>query len=231
MTLKKVAGKYRLNRMTRKTAAKNAPEQSKTELRTELLLDRLLDAATGFFMEKGFDATSMGEIAKQAHASTETFYRHFPTKEELFERVLLRRTELVKGELNSVLMSQDAPAKALAAFGELCLTLLLAPEAISLHRILVMEKGRFPEVVESFHAQGPARVQAALATYLAEQVRKGRLRKMNSDVGARQFFDLVVPEFLFGMNLNFRSAPTEAEMRQRVKEAIDCFLHGYGSNA
>jgi AcrR family transcriptional regulator len=65
----------------------------------------------------------MGKIAKQAHASTETFYRHFPTKEELFERVLLRRTELLKGELNSVLMSQDAPEKALAAFGELGLSL------------------------------------------------------------------------------------------------------------
>jgi AcrR family transcriptional regulator len=214
----------------KKTATKKVPERSKTELRTELLLDRLLDAATEFFMEKGFDATSMGEIAKQAHASTETFYRHFPTKEELFERVLLRRTELLKGELNSVLLYQDAPEKALAAFGELGLSLLLAPEALSLHRILVMEKGRFPNIVESFHAQGPERVQAALASYLAEQVKKGRLRKMNPDVGARQFFDLVIPEFHFAMELRSRPAPTKLEMRQRVKEAIDCFLHGYGVN-
>jgi AcrR family transcriptional regulator len=158
--------------MTQKKATKQAQGQSKTELRTEVLLDRLLDAATKFFMEKGFEATSMGQIDKQAHASTETFYRHFPTKEELFERVLLRRTEFLKGELDSVLMSQDAPEKALAAFGELGLSLQLAPEAISLDRILVMEKGRFPDVVESFHAQGPARVQAALASYLAEQVKR-----------------------------------------------------------
>jgi AcrR family transcriptional regulator len=215
--------------MTKKADSKEAPERSKTELRTELLLDRLLNAATKFFLEKGFDATSMGEIAKQAHASTETFYRHFPTKEELFERVLLRRTELLKGELNSVLLSQDAPEKALAAFGQLGLSLLLAPEALSLHRVLVMEKGRFPEVVDSFHAQGPAKVQDALASYLAEQVKKGKLRKMNPDVGARQFFDLVIPEFHFGMNLRSRPAPTKEETRQRVKEAIDCFLHGYGS--
>jgi AcrR family transcriptional regulator len=216
--------------MTEKTATKETSERSKTELRTQLLLDRLLDAATRFFLEKGFDATSMGEIAKQAHASTETFYRHFPTKEELFERVLLRRTELLKGELNSVLMSQDAPEKALAAFGELGLSLLLAPEALSLHRVLVMEKGRFPEVLDTFHAQGPAKVQDALASYLGEQIKKGKLRKMNPDVGARQFFDLVIPEFHFGMNLRSRPAPTKGETRQRVKEAIDCFLHGYGSN-
>ena len=215
--------------MTKKTAAKETPERSKTELRTELLMDRLLDAATKFFMEKGFEATSMGEIAKQAHASTETFYRHFPTKEELFQRVLLRHTELLTGDLNSVLISHDPPEKALAAFGELGLSLLLTPEAISLCRILMMEKGRFPEAVEAFQAQGPERVQAALATYLAEQVKKGKLRKMNPDVGARQFFDLVIPEFLFRMNLQSRPAPTKAEMRQRVKEAIDCFLYGYGA--
>jgi TetR/AcrR family transcriptional repressor of mexJK operon len=215
--------------MTKKTATKETRERSKTELRTGLLLDRLLDAATTFFLEKGFDATSMGEIAKHAHASTETFYRHFPTKEELFERVLLRCTELFKGELSSVLMSQVEPEEALTAFGELGLSLLLAPEALSLHRVLVMEKGRFPEVVDSFHAQGPVKVQDALASYLAEQVKKGKLHKMNPDVGARQFFDLVIPEFHFGMELRSRPAPTRAEMRQRVKEAIDCFLHGYGS--
>jgi AcrR family transcriptional regulator len=216
--------------MTEKAATQETSERSKAELRTELLLDRLLDAATKLFLQKGFDATSMGEIAKQAHASTETFYRHFPTKEELFERVLLRRTEFLKGELNSVLLSQDAPEKALAAFGELGLSLLLAPEALSLHRVLVMEKGRFPEVVASFHAQGPAKVQDALASYLAEQVKKGKLRRMNPDVAARQFFDLVIPEFHFGMELRSRPAPTKAKTQQRVKEAIDCFLHGYGLN-
>jgi len=215
--------------MMKKAATKTTTERSKTELRTELLLDRLLDAATRVFMEKGFDATTMGEIAKQAHASTETFYRHFPNKEELFERVLLRRTEFLKGELNSVLLSEDVPEKALTVFGELGLSLLLAPQALSLHRILVMEKGRFPHIVASFHSQGPQRVQAALASYLAGQVKRGRLRKMNTHVAARQFFDLVIPQFHFAMELRSTPAPTKAEMRQRVKEAIDCFLHGYGS--
>lgn len=210
------------------TTTKEAPERSKSELRTERLIERLLDAATQFFMEKGFDATSIGEIAKQAHASKETFYRYFPIKEELFQAVLLRSGKHINDELTSVLLSHDPPGKALVAFGELVLSLLLAPEAISLHRILAMEKGRFPEAVKSFHEQGPARVHAALSGYIEEQVKKGRLREMNPDVGARQFFDLVVPEFMFGVNLHSRPAPTKAEMQQRVKEAIDCFLHGYG---
>ncbi len=217
--------------MVKKTAQSETPGRSKGELRTELLLDRLLDAATKFFMEKGFNATSMGEIAKQAHASTETFYRHFPTKEELFQRVLLRRADLIKVELSAVLLPQDPPEKALTSFGELVLKRLLDPDSLSLQRVLMMEKGRFPEIASSFHAHGPARVHAALAGYLKAQIGNGRLRKMNTDVGARQFFDLVVPEFMFGVNIRSTPAPTSAEMRQRVKEAIDCFLHGYGSDS
>jgi AcrR family transcriptional regulator len=182
-------------------------------------------------MEKGFDATSMAEIAKQAHASTETFYRHFPTKEQLFQTVLIRSAEHINRQLSSVLLSHDSPEKALAAFGELILTLLLAPEAMSLHRILMMEKGRFPEAAKAVHAQGPARVHSALSRYLEEQIEKGKLRTMDPDVGARQFFDLVVAELMLGVNILNRPTPTRAEIRRRVKEAIDCFLHGYGSNS
>jgi AcrR family transcriptional regulator len=121
--------------MMKKAATKTTTERSKTELRTELLLDRLLDAATRVFMEKGFDATSMGAIAKQAHASTETFYRHFPTKEELFERVLLRRTEFLKGELNSVLLSRTSRKKHLplsvSSVCRCCLLLKRSPFTVS----------------------------------------------------------------------------------------------------
>ena len=100
-----------------------------------------------------------------------------------------------------------------------------------MHRVLVMERGRFPAAADAYHAHGPERVRAALGGYLEEQVKKGRLRKMNPDVGARQFFDLVLPELMMGINLRSRPAPTKAEIRQRVKEAIDCFMHGYGSKA
>jgi hypothetical protein len=41
---------------------------------------------------------------------------------------------------------------------------------------------------------------------------------------------MVMPEFHFGKELRSGTAPSKAEMGQRVKEAIDCFLHGYGSN-
>jgi AcrR family transcriptional regulator len=187
-----------------------------------------LEAATQFFMEKGFEATSMGEIAKHAQASKETFYRHFPTKEELFQAALQRRAEQIATEFGSVLLSQAPPEIALAKFGQVVLERLLAPEAMAFRRVMMMESVRFPELQKTLHARGPARVNSALAHYLEDQVSKGRLRQMNSTVAARQFFDLVAAEMTMEANVLFAPKPTTGEIKQRVKEAMDCFLHGYG---
>jgi TetR/AcrR family transcriptional regulator, mexJK operon transcriptional repressor len=216
--------------MLKKNVATEPAERSKSEIRTERLIDRLLEAAIQFFMEKGFEATSIGEIAKQAHASKETFYRHFPTKEELFQAALLRRAEQVATEFGSVLLSHEPPEIALAKFGEIVLDRFLAPEMMSFRRVMQMEGGRSPALLKSFHARGPARVNADLAHYLKSQIEQERLRPMNTIVAARQFFDLVAAEMTMGETLSFRPIPTKAEMRQRVAEAIECFLHGYGSN-
>ena len=208
--------------------ARKTVERSKSQIRTERLIDRLLEAANQFFMEKGFEATSMGEIAKHAHASKETFYRHFPTKEELFQAALLRRAEQIATEFGSVLLSQAPPEIALAKFGQVVLERLLTPEAMSFRRVMMMESVRFPELHKSLHARGPARVNTALAHYLEDQVSKGRLRQMNSTVAARQFFDLVAADMTIEASVHSMPKPTTSEMQQRVKEALDCFLHGYG---
>jgi hypothetical protein len=129
--------------------------------------------------------------------------------------------------MSKVLVSHDPPAKALTLFGELVLGRILTVEATSLHRILSMERERFPELRGVFHEKGPARVHAALSRYLAAQVAKGTLRKMSPTVAARQFFDLVAAEMLMKVNIAGRHNATKAQVRRRVREAVDCFLHGY----
>lgn len=48
----------------------------------------LLSAASACFVEKGFDATTMTEIAARAEASIGSLYQFFPTKEALAEALL-----------------------------------------------------------------------------------------------------------------------------------------------
>ena len=42
------------------------------------------DVATGLFLDRGFDAVTVAEVAEAADVSVNTVYNYFPTKEDLF---------------------------------------------------------------------------------------------------------------------------------------------------
>jgi TetR/AcrR family transcriptional repressor of mexJK operon len=209
--------------------AKSTPKPSRPLTRTERVTQRLMDAATQLFMEKGYDTTSMTEIAARAHASKETIYRHFPNKDDLFRAAVVRRAEVMSEELEPALMTVALPKKALTVFGELVLRRLTSKDSINFHRVLGMARERFPEVLEVYRKTGPFRLRDAVARYIQQQVDAGNLRPVDPHVAARQFFDLVAAEMIINANLSGKGSPTDAVIRQRVKEAVDCFLHGYSN--
>jgi TetR/AcrR family transcriptional repressor of mexJK operon len=195
--------------------------------RSEALTDHLLDVAAKFFLEKGFEGTSVTQIARSAHASKETFYSRYPRKEELFRAVIRRRTDFVVAELNSVLVPHAAPGKALTSFGEILLDRILAEETMALRRTLSLEGRRFPELARIFYELGHTRTIVSLAKYLEEQVSHGRLRKLNSQLAARQFVDLLVGEMVMRELLGVFPKTTKNDKRRKVEDTVEFFLRGY----
>lgn len=55
----------------------------------------ILDAAREVFFEKGFQATTMEQIAEVAELSKGSLYLHFPTKEELYVSILIEGLEVL----------------------------------------------------------------------------------------------------------------------------------------
>jgi AcrR family transcriptional regulator len=72
---------------------------------------RVLEAAKAVFSAGGPDA-SLEAVARRAGVGIGTLYRHFPTREALFEAVYRREVEHL-GELAEQLSSQAAPVEAL----------------------------------------------------------------------------------------------------------------------
>jgi TetR/AcrR family transcriptional repressor of mexJK operon len=192
--------------------AKNiAPHPKKG--RAEALTDHLLDVAAKYFLEKGFAGASVTQIARSAHASKETFYSRYATKEELFCAVIRRQTDTMAVELSSVLAPHALPETALMSFGEIMLDRLLAEETIALNRTISMEWQRFPELAK---------------IYLDEQASKGRLLKLNAKLAAQQFMDLLVSEMVMRGSLGIFPKPTKTEKRKKVEDTVTLFLRGYG---
>src|SRR5246500_1970899 len=73
--------------------------------------ERVLEAAKSVFSAGGPDA-SLEAVAKRAGVGIGTLYRHFPTREALFEAVYRREVEQL-GELSEQLRSEPQPVEAL----------------------------------------------------------------------------------------------------------------------
>lgn len=62
--------------------------------------DSLLDVAVRVFTERGYDGTSMEQLAKAAGITKSSFYHHVPGKEELLRRSLDRALDGLFGVLD-----------------------------------------------------------------------------------------------------------------------------------
>ena len=69
------------------TPEDDEPRQRRSR-RKEARPGELLDAALALFVEKGFAATRVEEVAARAGVSKGTLFIYFPSKEELFKAVV-----------------------------------------------------------------------------------------------------------------------------------------------
>ncbi|MBO8192050.1 helix-turn-helix transcriptional regulator [Streptomyces oryzae] len=80
--------------------ASTAPQEGRRERKKRETRRRISDIATGLFLDRGFDAVTIAEIAEAADVSVNTVYNYFPTKEDLFfdreEEVIDRPSRFVR---------------------------------------------------------------------------------------------------------------------------------------
>lgn len=77
--------------------------------RSRIKMDKVLDAAHTLFLELGFEAVGLRDIAKKAGVSIGTVYAYFADKRELFFRVIEIRGERVFREIKEYSPAVDNP--------------------------------------------------------------------------------------------------------------------------
>lgn len=151
---------------------------------------RILDAAIAVFAEAGFSGASMDEIAQRAGLSKPTLYQYFPSKEALFEAMMLApRDEMmlaIEAEADQEMVAQ------LLAFAWTYAETVMRPEFLSLARLIIGEAQRFPEVGRSYQASGPDQVFEGLKAFMAAQRAKGRLTFEDPELAAEDFWGLIL---------------------------------------
>ena len=205
-----------------------ATPQSRREERRDERRDGILDVARDCFLADGYAATSMSAIAARLGGSKGTLYNYFKSKEELFEAVMQRQCGALAETLFDVDHDGDDMRERLQHFAGKFLTLLLTPESLGIHRVVVGETGRFPELGRMFYDMGPKVILTKIAGYLSDLMDQGVLRRADPFVAAQQFKDLTISGVLQPRTWGvIEGDMTDAEIQGQVNNAVDTFLRAY----
>src|SRR3984957_12055711 len=82
-----------------------AQDEGLRERKKRLMRQQLTDTATLMFMERGFDAVRVAEVAAACGVSEKTVFNYFPTKESL----ILDRLEATMASLRTGLADRGVP--------------------------------------------------------------------------------------------------------------------------
>jgi TetR/AcrR family transcriptional regulator, mexJK operon transcriptional repressor len=190
--------------------------------------DLILAAAERVFLREGYSA-SMDLVAAEAGVSKQTVYNHFASKEGLFRAIV----DDLSSDLLHVLVdggsARSEPATTLEALARRFLGLLLMPSSIAMHRMLVAEAPRFPDLAREIYTGGPARAVHELAGYLEEETRNGRLAVEDPMLAAEQFFGALRGNLQLRALFDARASVSDAEIERTIDHAVRSFLCAHGA--
>ena len=188
---------------------------------------QILDGARAVFLSRGFDAASMGEIAKAAGVSKGTLYVYFENKEELFEAIVHEQCEVQAEGLFDLDPDDNDVEGVLTRLGLGLVEFLCRPGRAPSLRTVIAISERMPEVGRQFYETGPAFGLAQLTTYLKAQVAAGVLAIEDCEVAAAQFIDSCSATLFKPILFNCATAPTAERSAHVVKIAVRTFLAAY----
>ena len=196
---------------------------------SEKLGELILDAATQMFLAHGFGATSIDAVAQHLRMSKRTFYHRFPDKEALFAAVVHRIIQRLRPAANIPLIEGADLQTILERLAALILHAAVSFQAIALHRLIVAESARFPELARVLANEGATEEATTLiAGILEREASAGRIRIDDTRFAAQQFLQMVVamPQRR-AMGLG---APMSAkELQEWPHKVVDLFLRGCGA--
>ena len=191
----------------RKPAARKAvrlgrpPKQLEGEVE-----ERILDAARRVFLERGFEGSSVDEIAVAARSGKPTIYARVGDKRALFTAVVMREVISRITQFNSEVPTVGTPEERLTWLATALLHWALEDERMALLRLAIAEVNRFPELASTVSRTAQRLSAEVAARYLGEMAKSddlGRLPAFAPErlaLTARFFLDLtVLPIILRGL--------------------------------
>lgn len=190
----------------------------------------ILSAASELFMERGFTAVSMDEIAARAKVSKITLYSRFPNKHELFSTVIQAKCcQYIPGQLFDNFDTLPA-REALTALGVGLMSLITSPDGLRMYRMMGAMATVDPQLPKMFYENGPQRMKGMVVEKLKLLHERGLLH-ITDPKAAKEFWgalfsgsDLYMQTFL-----GLRPSPSRQEILAHVRHCVEIFMTVYAA--
>jgi len=172
--------------------------------RAEARPDEVLDAALKLFIERGFAATRVEDIAGEAGLSKGAVYLYFPSKEAILEGLVKRAVLPVANSALGVLQNYVGdPRPVIATALKLVAGRLSDDKLIAIPRLLIREMINFPELAQMYREQVIDRVVPAIEALVRNGMRDGYFRELDPELTLRSIVGPIIAHVLiaelFGM--------------------------------
>ncbi|HWP18335.1 MAG TPA: TetR/AcrR family transcriptional regulator [Burkholderiaceae bacterium] len=203
----------------------DAPRRRRKEARPQ----ELLDAALQLFVEKGFAATKMDDVASRAGVSKGTVYLYFPSKEELLKAVIRRNLSLTIAEGDDALSRFDGPtAELLHLLARQWWERVGETQASGIFKLIITEVRNFPDLAQ-FYAEEVIEPGRRLVTKLLQRgIDRGEFRPVPLLDTAHA---LIFPMLMLCLHKHSVGAcaigdEVTSDPRSFIDHHIDLLLHG-----
>lgn len=150
------------------------------ERRKDARPQELLAAAIDLFVERGFAATRLEDVARRAGVSKGTLYLYFENKEELFKAVVRNSIVPVIGQAESSVAEFDGHS------AELLRKVLMdwwdrvgASKVSGIVKLVMAEANNFPELARFYQVEVINRGTRMISSMLERGIARGEFRAIN----------------------------------------------------
>jgi AcrR family transcriptional regulator len=168
----------------------------------------ILTTALSVFLRSGYGASTMDELAAAAQVTKRTLYAYYGDKPGLF-------AAMVRNLAAAVSLDATRDDDTLETLAARIVGRLHADDLVGLHRLVIGESGRFPELASILHSSGDARHIARLAEHLRAE--RGPAREPL----AEPLFSLLLGERHRRRLLGIDLAPTPGQAAAHAYNALD----------
>ncbi|WOH38698.1 TetR/AcrR family transcriptional regulator [Thalassotalea fonticola] len=188
----------------------------------------IIAAAISEFKNKGFETTSMDQIAHSAGVSKRTVYNHFASKNLLFDAIIKQMLALFTTAVSIHYQADKSLALQLTDIAEQELRLLSDPAFIDLAKVIMAEAMHSPHRINQALAEVEKR-DGNLSGWISAANADGVLKVDDAEFATTQFFALLKGFCFWPQVVQGQPFPDKSQQQDIISSAVTMFLGNYQS--